>query len=233
MQRIMVCGLVIAAACSVQTASAHYLWVRVDGKTSIANLYFEEGAAPGDGKYLDPFIKRGQMWIRSGVEGKATPLKMSEHKEGNNRWMTAKVDAKSPRSFDAYCKWGVYRYGKVDVLLHYYARHISVDSREQLAEVVKAPHLRFVIEPRMDGDAFVLRVLFEGKPAANKEMRVQSPTLKGKLVTSKNGELRFKDAKAGKYYIRAYNVQADKSGSFEGKDYKQTRHHSTLLITLP
>ena len=53
---------------SMPSTFAHYLWVIVDGKAAenaAANIYFEEGPAPGDGHYLDPILKSNKTWVRT------------------------------------------------------------------------------------------------------------------------------------------------------------------------
>jgi uncharacterized GH25 family protein len=232
MRCAFLCATVVLTV-SVQSASAHYLWIQVNEKTSTANLYFEGGPGPGDGKYLDPFIQRGKMWLQTANGNKPTEVKMTEVKQGNKRWLKAGISKNIPRSVDSYGKWGVYRYGKIDVLLHYYARNISVKSHDQLAAISKAPHLGFAIEPRYEDEQLVIRVVFAGKPAVGKKVSVRGPKAKHSLTTDKNGEARFKVAKPGLYQLRAYNQQTGKSGEFEGKKYQQVRHHSTLLITVP
>jgi hypothetical protein len=48
-------------------ASAHYLWVKVETKSGrhTAHVIFEVAPAAGDGEYLQPFVDRGQAWIRT------------------------------------------------------------------------------------------------------------------------------------------------------------------------
>ena len=100
-------------------ASAHYLWVSVDNKSGeqgAANIYFEEGPAPGDGGYLDPFVERGQSVIRTVASLQPAKLETTVATSPGKRWLTAKLPKAAPRSIDSYGMFGVYRYGKTDVL---------------------------------------------------------------------------------------------------------------------
>jgi len=229
--RFAILAALAAATVPLQSASAHYPWVKVSGET--ANFYFEEGPAPGDGTYLDPFIKRGRMWVHTAAASEPAVVKMHEIKKGKTRWLNATVTKELPRSVDFYGLFGTYRYGKTDVLLHYYARHIAVKSRDQLPSLAKAPHLIFTLVPRIESGRAVFRAVYRGKPATGKRVIVQGPGIRQDLTTDKNGEFRLKTVKPGTYRLRAYLVEAEKSGKFEGKAYEQTRHHSTLLLTLP
>lgn len=219
-----------------QSASAHYLWVVVDAKTNFANLYFEHSAAAGDGHYLEPFIKRGKMWVRTAGSEKPTSVKMTEvnQPKQKKRWLRAKVTAETPRSVDAFCTFGTYTYGKTVTLLHYYARHLTLKSRNDLKAVASAPHIGFRIEPRFEDGKLIGRVIFQNKPAAGIDVRIHRPGRKLlKLKTNDQGEFTFTPEKPGVYRFHAYQPQKGKSGEYEGKKYADVRHHSTLIVRLP
>ncbi len=222
----------------VPTASAHYLFLAIDSKAGehgTMNLFFEEGPRPGDGFYLDPFIQRGQAWLRMAGAEKAEPLKLTEVKveEKNQRWLTSKLPKSGPRAVESYGKWGVYRYGKTDVLLHYYAKYIEVNSVEQLADVGKSDNLKFDVRPSWKDGTLFLQVVWDGKPAAGTTVYLRGPGLNEKVSTDKDGVASFKPDKPGQYVLRAYLQQPDLSGTFEDKDYQEVRHHSSLTMILP
>ncbi len=108
----------------------HYLWLGVDrkaGEKDTVNLYFEEGPRAGNGRYLDPFVKRGKTWIRTPAAPKPTELKMSEVKTTGKRWLRSELSTESPRALSSFCTFGVYRYPrKLDVLLRYQAKQYEV-----------------------------------------------------------------------------------------------------------
>ena len=94
MKRIVISALLLNIALLWQVASAHYLWVAVDSKTGehgTVNVYFEGGPGPGDGQYLDPFIKRGKHWIRTAEEPKASELKLDVAEKPKSRWLSRKL----------------------------------------------------------------------------------------------------------------------------------------------
>jgi hypothetical protein len=110
---------------------AHYLWVTIDTKSGdhgTTNIYFEGGAGPGDGQYNDPFVKRGKTWIQTLDAEKPAEVKMADTKKPGKRWLSAELPEDGPRSVTSYGKWGVYTYGKTEVLLHYYSKLIDADS---------------------------------------------------------------------------------------------------------
>ena len=98
------------------------------GEHGTTNIYFEGGAGPGDGQYNAPFVKRGKSWIQTLVPEKPAEINMADTKKPGKRWLSAELPKSGPRSVTSYGKWGVYRYGKTDTLLHYYSKLIDADS---------------------------------------------------------------------------------------------------------
>ena len=219
------------------TAVAHYLWVNVDAEGSehgTANLYFEEGPAAGDGGYLDPFVEHGRMWMRTLEDGEAVELEMSEATAPKKRWLRADLPESVSRSVESYGKFGVYRYGQTDVLLHYYAKCLEVADHDELHELGRAEDLELDIVPHDVSGGLELTVLWRGEPAAGRPMSVRGPGgLRQNVKTDDNGRVEVAVEKPGRYTFRTSVEEPDKSGVDDGKEYQLTRHHSTLVIQLP
>jgi len=232
-------SIVIAICIGVlsSTASAHYLWVTIDksaGAHGTTNIYFEGGPGPGDGKYLDPFVDRGTTWIRTVDSIKPVELKTVDFKEANKRWLKAELPESAPRSIDSYCKWGVYPYGETDVLLHYYGRHLDVQSHDDLHELGRAEQMALDIVPHESDGIMELTVLWKGKPASSRTISVRGPSgLKENLKTDEKGRAEFKIGGKGRYILKTNVEEKDSPGTFEGKDYDMVRHHATMILTLP
>ncbi len=229
---VVLCLLVLQS-----NAWAHYLWIAMEqkkGEQPVANLYFEEGPRPGDGHYLDPFIERGSTWIRTVESPKPEKLEMKEAKEKKNRWLSGTLSGSAPRSIDSYGKWGVYRYGKTDVLLHYYAKYLDLSAHEDLHELGHAKEQKLDIAPHDHGDAMNLTVIWDGKPASGRPVFVRGPKgFRETLKTDDKGRASFKPEAEGQYNMRTNVVLAGESGEFEGKAYQEVRHHATLTMNLP
>ena len=228
--------LLLSALGNTSIVGAHYLWITVDepsGKPGIANLYFEESPNPGDGFYLDPFVKSGQTWIRTVEELKPKKITLQEKKDQDKRWMTGEIDSSVPSSLDSYGKFGVYAYGKTNVLLHYYARHLNVETHEDLHELARAKQMKLDIVPHDHADELELRVLWEGKPAAQRTVRVRGPKgFKQNLKTDEKGYIEIPIQNAGDYTFHTF-IELDESGRDGEKDYSLIRHHATMTISLP
>ena len=232
---ILALVLVLVSSVLLSRASAHYLWVTVDpraGEHGTTNVVFEGGTSPGDGQHLDPFIKHGKTWIRT--VDKPVRLKLSVATAPGKRWLSARLPSGGPQSIDSYGKWGVYRYGKIDVLLHYYARHIDFSTPDDLKRLARAPHLALEVVPRSCGESFEFQVLWRGKPAAGSAVAVRGPNgFKASLKTGKQGIASFKVARPGRFTLHTIVEEKDKSGTDTGKKYDLVRHHGTLVIRLP
>jgi hypothetical protein len=161
------CSVFAAVICFPALAFAHYPWFlkgQPADKPGTVTMIFEEGPAPGNGEYLDPFIKSATYWLRTTEKNAPTPLEFKPHDKDGKRWLTFSPDAVPAHGIEGYCKWGVYQ-GK---LLHYYVRYLNVTSPEHLAALARAEKLQFDLVPRIEQNEIVVQVLWEGKPAAEK-----------------------------------------------------------------
>lgn len=235
MNRALPLFVVMITACH-SLAQAHYLWIAVEakpGEHGTAHLYFEEGPAPGDGHYLDPFEKAGKMWVRTIQADKPQQLKMTVSTKPGKKWLSALLPTAAPRSVESYGKFGVYRYGKTDVLLHYYARYLDVKSHEDLHELGKTDELELQIVPHDAEDEMELTVYWRGKRAANVPMVLRGPKkFRKNLKTDEAGNVRFPIKDKGRYTCRTY-VEVKKGGKDGDKTYQLIRHHSSLTMDLP
>ncbi len=234
--RITTLAVFVQLIFAVSIVQAHYLWVTIDAKTGdhgTTHVYFEGGPAPGDGQYLDPFVKEGKTWIRTLGSEKPTQLKMSVTEKPGKRWLSAPLPASGPRSVDSYGKWGVYRYGKTDVLLHYYARNLDVKANDDLNELGRAEQMAFDVVPQIESGVCNLKVLWQGKPATGKAVTIRGPKgFNENLKSDESGKVQFKLGEKGQYRIQA-KVEEDKPGTDNGKEYQLIRHQIRVLINLP
>ncbi|MFT5524383.1 MAG: hypothetical protein ACI9HK_002336, partial [Pirellulaceae bacterium] len=211
----------------ISVASAHYLWVGIDsrgGDHGIANIYFEEGPAPGDGSYLDPFVAAGKTWIRTVAEPQAKLLDVKEINEVKKRWLQAQLTAEAPRSIDSYGKFGVYRYGQTDVLLHYYARNLNVTTHEDLHELSRSEQLDLDIVPHDHGKDIQLTVLWKGEPAVDRMMYIRGPKgFRKNVKTNDKGQVEFPIENPGQFLFRTF-VEVHTPGKDDGKDYAFVLH---------
>jgi hypothetical protein len=220
----------------VSTASAHYLWVKLlhkEGKHGATNIYFEGGPGPGLGEYLDPFIERGKTWLRTPENPKGKLLEMEVGKKPKSRWLTTGLGEGAPRSIDSYGKWGVYRYGKTDVLLHYHARLLDVATAAELKQLARAEQLELDIVPKATEAGMQLTLLWRGKPVEGRTVIIRGAKgFKANPKTNKDGQVTFKPEAAGTYLFRT-SVDEKASGTFGGKEYQLKRYHATMSFDLP
>jgi hypothetical protein len=220
----------------VAPASAHYLWVTIDkqpGTHGATKIYFEEGPAAGDGSYLDHFTTTSKTWFRSVKQIEPRLIETQDVREEKRRWLQAELPEAGPRSVDCYGKFGVYAYGKTNVLLHYYARSLDVASHDALHELGRSEQMQLDIVPHESDGQVELTVLWQGKPAAQRVVFVRGPErFRKNLTTDDRGRVRLAAAKAGRYFIRT-NVELDTPGRDGDQEYALIRHHATLVMRLP
>lgn len=228
--------VLVAVLCSPHQASAHYLWVTIDnqsGEHGVTRIYFEEAPAAGDGHYLDHFSGTSKTWFRSVEQIDPKLLKTSDISEGDKRWLETKLPAGAPRSIDCYGKFGVYKYGQTNVLLHYYARNLDVSTHEDLHELGRAEHMDLDIVPHDSGSEVEATVLWKGKPAAERMVYVRGPEkFRQNIKTDGKGRVCFTPAAAGRYTLRT-SVEEPTPGREGDQDYALIRHNATLMMQLP
>ncbi len=145
--------------------------------------------------------------------------------------MVVDCPRQSPASLEAICDYGVYSRGPVGVVLNYYAKHLTGDWAKHGDKLARAERLALDIVPSVDGDQLGLTVLYNGKPLADEELVVIDPAGDSHdLKTDSQGRATFKTAAAGRYAIRTGHIEADRSGTRDGKKYAQTWHYCTLTL---
>ena len=161
-------------------------------------------------------------------------LPLTEKKIGDDkRWVSVGLPSAAPRSIDSYWLFGVYQYGKRSVLLHYYARHLDVDSHEDLHELGRAEQMALDIVPHDSGNNIELKVIWNGDPVPESLVHIRGPKgFKKNIKTNKRGIIRFTIDTAGEYGFRS-SVEEQKAGRHGGEDYEAIRHNATLIMALP
>ena len=217
----------------VTTASAHYLWISVDQKPESmkgTNIFFEESAKPGDGSYLDHFLGKSDVWIRTLENPSPKPIEASEVVEGKNRWMRVPLPKSDEHSVDAYGKFGVYQYGNRKVLLHYYARNLNVESHDAMHELGRAEQMDLDLVPHDHGDQIEFTLLWKGKPVADRMVFVRGPNgFRKNVKTSANGTVELNLPGKGKLTLRS-SVEFPTPGKESGEAYEAIRHNITLTM---
>lgn len=234
MTRLVSRGLaVIACTCIAVTANAHYLWISIDREPADnagTNIYFEESARPGDGSYLDHFLGKSKVWIRTIEEPTPAPVQASEFKEGDNRWMRVALPEADEYSVDAYGKFGVYAYGQTDVLLHYYARNLSVASHDAMHELGRAEQLDLDLIPHDVGNEFEFTLLWKGEPVADRMVFVRGDKgFRKNVKTNATGRIKLERPTTGTLTLRS-SVEFSTPGDEGGESYEKVRHNITLVL---
>jgi hypothetical protein len=202
-------------------------------KPPVADIYFEEGPAAGDGHYLDHFLGSCQTWVRTLTRPKPETIAASEIKTGEERWMQVPIPEATERSVDVYGKFGVYAYGATKVLLHYYARNLQVASHDGIHELGRAEQMRLDLVPHDDFGEIELTLLWRGEPVADRMVFIRGPQgFRQNVKTDEHGMVSLLPAEAGRYTFRS-SYEQPTPGDEDGEKYELIRHNITLVMQLP
>ncbi len=232
--RFISCTLAaIACLCVAVTANAHYLWISVDrepAESAGTNIYFEESPQPGDGSYMDHFLGKSDVWIRTIEEPDPAPIQAEEVKQGNKRWMRVALPMAGEYSVDAYGKFGVYAYGQTKVLLHYYARSLSVTSHDAMHELGRAEQMELDLVPHDVGNQFEFTLLWKGKPVEDRMVFVRGDKgFRKNIKTDASGRIKLERPATGTLTLRS-SVEFPTPGMDDGESYERIRHNITLVM---
>lgn len=225
--------LAIACLCFAASAHAHYLWISVDrngqGKTG-SNIYFEEAPQAGDGFYLDHFLGKSDVWIRTMKDPAPDPVQAEEIQDGDKRWMQLPLPTADAYSVDAYGKFGVYEYGQTKVLLHYYARNLCANSHDAMHELGRAEQMNLDLVPHDVGEQIEFTLLWKGKPVADRMVFIRGPQgFRENIETDAEGKIELKRPTAGTLTLRS-SVEFPTPGQENGETYELIRHNITLVM---
>ena len=231
MHRNRIFSAVIVVTLFASPALAHYPWIKIDqkqGKQGTVLFYFEHAPKAGDGAYLDPFVQRGTCWLTT-AGGESAEVVLEDTKQDKLRWLQAELTTPAPRCVDLYAKWGVYRYGQTDTLLHYYARNLDARDAADVTKLSQSKHLKLQLQPKIEGGELIVRVTWEGKPLAGQQVTFRSPTVAKSFKTDDGGVAILPVDRAGNYSVRT-KMPVKEEGEFQGKAYAEVHHHSTLTM---
>ena len=232
--RRFVCLFAVACLSISSIAQAHFIWLDQGDNGGKPQLlaYFGETAEPGEGHLLGK-IAHTKAWVRDAA-GRKSDLSVKTPGEGDKAALSADCPASGATSLEAFCDYGVYSHGGPGFLLQYYAKHLAGDWVNNTDQLARAEKLLLDVVPSTKDKHLTLTVLYQGKPAAGKDVVVVDPADKQHDLTSDaDGKATLPDLMAGKYAVRANVIEADKSGERDGKKFGQTWHYCTLTFNLP
>lgn len=229
--------LVFTAAAA--QSQAHFIWIDEikNGEQQEVHLFFGEAAAADNAELIDK-VAHSKAWVRTAA-GEPIALELTKQVRGASGSLASSPTAatasltKTNHSAEAFCDYGVISRGDT-FLLQYYAKHLAIDSPEQLEKLGRASKLPFDIVPRVVGDGLDLQVFFGTEPAAGAELVVVGDgDDRHELTADDQGRAHLAVKPGDVCAVRAAWFEKDKSGERDGKKYDQVRHYSTLTLRVP
>lgn len=221
----------VALMCVTSVAQAHFIWlepVRNDDGTTTLQVYFGEEAYPDDASYLGR-IKDMTLQRVSG-EDAPEPVKLELTEEALSAGV---ADFRGRSLFIASHDLGVFDRGDSVFRLKYYAKTGPAITSRTWQRTETADDLRLDVVPSYEDGQVTVTVTFDGQPVEGAEVKAAGPGLDDfEGATGKDGQASFQMADAGLYSLRARHIE-DAAGELDGKKYPQTRHYSTVAVSVP
>jgi len=122
----------------------------------------------------------------------------------------------------------------MDVLLHYYAKHISPTAVAELPTFARAETLDLDLVPSLDSDGNVtVQLLWKGDPVAGRKITIRGGTIKNPF-TGEDGRITFRPKKPGMHtFLGSFEEKKAGTDPADGRAYVRVRHATTLTLEVP
>ncbi|MEQ9406683.1 MAG: DUF4198 domain-containing protein [Fuerstiella sp.] len=211
------------------TANAHFIWL-VPGESGgqpTINVCFGEDATDDSAEYLSRVKGLSVFRITGRDDAEAIVLRETDDS------ISAVVKPGEPSVYIATHDLGVMDRGDSRFRLLYYAKTGPDATSKVWQTAICSDDLLLDVVPMLQGDRLSVKVRFNEQPVAGAEVRASRPG--GDDIdaeTDARGIVTFDIVDAGLYSIRARHIEA-KAGELNGRSYPETRHYSTVSVTVP
>ncbi|MEZ6035320.1 MAG: hypothetical protein R3C17_19680 [Planctomycetaceae bacterium] len=212
--------------CVSSISHAHFVWVVQDGEK--IHLHFSESAESPEPELLRN-IAASKVWAvltdnRGGSKLAEVPVTLKDES------LSGVIDPKASAVLVSH-EYGVVSRGDSTFLLKYVAKqHVSALPGKWSA-VDDAEHLPLEITPAWRGRKLALKVTFQGKPAAQMEVKAYGCGIDETLTTDEAGMVHCEPKADGVLSVRTKQIDPV-SGELNGEKYDSIRTYSTLTLPL-
>jgi N-acetylneuraminic acid mutarotase len=229
MHRLLLSGLIIAVL-PVSSAQAHFLWIVANQPDHPEEIraYFSETASPDDPELLQRFEGLKAIRLTVGHAGRTTH-EIELRRDGAA--LRGVLAAGHVDPIVATWTYGVVRRENETFLLRYVAKTYPTALSGTWKPVADAKHAPLEITPQVDGENLLLKVTWQGKPAAGSQVVVEGKLLPERIrgETNEDGVFRCRLPHTDLYSIRARHIDQE-AGAFEGQNFSQVRTYATLSL---
>lgn len=205
--------------------SAHFIWLVPGADGEPAMVCFGEDAADQSVEFL-PRLK-GMQVQTVGADGQVMPVELTWSKES----LTVPAPDKGQILLAAH-DLGVMDRGDSVFRLKYYAKAGPDVSASAWKRAGTKEHCALDLVPLYRNGKVRVRVLFDGQPAPEAEVKASGPNLDFEGQTNAKGMVTLPAVSGGLYSIRARHIQ-DAGGELNGRTYGETRHYVTVALKVP
>lgn len=230
MKRTLLYALAVSAVVSTSCAQAHFIWLvpetSQDG-TSVINVYFGEDATDDGTEFLSR-LQGIKLHRVTGSEA-ATELIPSLSDSG----LSATADLSGNTVVVTSHDLGVMDRGDSVFRLKYYAKAGPVVTDSAWKKAATTDDVRLDIVPSWKDGKVRIKVRFDEKPVAGAQVKAARPGMEDfEGETNDKGVAVFPIAEGGVHSIRVRHIETA-PGELKGKKYPETRHYSTLAVSIP
>ena len=100
-----------------------------------------------------------------------------------------------------------------------------------MGKLSESKNLKLQLQPTLADGELSIHVAWQGKPLANQQVNLRSPTVSRNYKTNAEGIAIIPLDRAGLHYLRT-KVVVKESGEFNGKAFAEVHHHSTLVMKI-
>ncbi|TWT58070.1 N-acetylneuraminate epimerase precursor [Thalassoglobus neptunius] len=223
---LIACGVTVSVA---QRADAHFIFLApqaTKGETTRIEVYFGEDASADDPAFLK-YTEGMNAWaVQQGKEMEVLEIDRKDDSVST----TIPADETDKTIIVATHDLGVMDRGDTVFRLKYYAKTGPSVNSSAWTSVDTSKALKLDVIPEETTDGVNLQVLFNGEAVEGSEVVASGPELfEFEGTTGESGTIVLPIDQPGLYSIRAKHVEPE-AGEFDGKEYPETRHYTTLTL---
>lgn len=226
MKRMIMTAALWLGLCVGSVSHAHFVWVVQNGEK--VQLHFSESAESPEPELLKN-VAAAKVWAvltdnRGGSKLTEVPLTLTEES------LSGAIDPNASAVLVSH-EYGVVSKGDATFLLRYVAKQHVSPLPGKWSAVDDAEHLPLEITPAWQGNKLALKVTFQGKPAAQMEVKAAGCGIDETLTTDEGGVVYCEPKADGVLSVRTKQVDPA-SGELNGEKYDSIRTYSTLTLPL-
>jgi N-acetylneuraminic acid mutarotase len=226
MKRITIMATLWLILCASSVSHGHFVWVVQDGEK--VQLHFSESAESSEPELLKNVATAKVRAVLTDNHGGSILVEVPVTLKDES--LSGVIDPKASAVLVSH-EYGVVSRGDATFLLKYVAKQHVSTLPGKWAAIDDAEHLPLEITPAWQLHKLALKVTFQGKPAAQMEVKASGCGIDETLTTDEAGMVSCEPKADGVLSVRTKQIDPV-SGELNGEKYDSIRTYSTLTLPL-